>query len=261
MEELNKTQIVLLTLLVSFVTSIATGIITVALMDDQAPAGVTQTINRVVERTIEKVGPEKAGQSAGVVMKEVVVKEENLITESIQKASASVVRIRKTVATETGTAEVLVSFGAILDKDGVVVADSSAVEDGVIYSVVFADDTVISAKKIGASLGVSYLKPLAKPKATLTPVKFANSDMVNLGQTAFMLYGRDKNVVSLGIIRAARKNEAGNNASFDADLAETEVYGNPVFSIYGEMIGVRLPATDGAYILPSNPIASGLASN
>ncbi len=54
-EDLNKNQIILLTLLVSFVTSIATGIVTVTLID-QAPAPVAQTINQIVERTIERVG-------------------------------------------------------------------------------------------------------------------------------------------------------------------------------------------------------------
>ena len=38
MEHLNKQQLILLTLLISFVTSIATGIVTVSLMD-QAPQG------------------------------------------------------------------------------------------------------------------------------------------------------------------------------------------------------------------------------
>ena len=51
MEKLNKSQIVLLTLLVSFVTLIATGVVTVSLMD-QAPPAIAQTVNRIVERTV-----------------------------------------------------------------------------------------------------------------------------------------------------------------------------------------------------------------
>ena len=51
---LNTQQIVLLCLLVSFVTSIATGITVVSLMQ-QVPEPVTQTINRVIEKTVETV--------------------------------------------------------------------------------------------------------------------------------------------------------------------------------------------------------------
>lgn len=56
LEQLTKTQLVLLALLVSFVTSIATGIVTVTLID-QAPTDITRTINTVVEKTVERVVP------------------------------------------------------------------------------------------------------------------------------------------------------------------------------------------------------------
>src|SRR3989344_3153329 len=94
LEQLSKTQIILLTLLVSFVTSIATGIVTVSLVN-QAPPGITQTVNRIVERTVERVVPDvKLTQGAAVVTTEktVVVKEDDLIAEAIGKVSSRVIR-------------------------------------------------------------------------------------------------------------------------------------------------------------------------
>ena len=53
-KDLDKTQLILLSLLITFVVSIATGIVTVSLMQ-QMPKSVPQTINNVIQRTIEKV--------------------------------------------------------------------------------------------------------------------------------------------------------------------------------------------------------------
>ena len=87
MEDLNKNQIVLLTLLVSFVTSIATGIITTSLLQ-QAPVEVVRNINSIVEKTIEKVTPATVTTTSPAGTKEVttiIVKEEDVIIDSINK--------------------------------------------------------------------------------------------------------------------------------------------------------------------------------
>ncbi|HEY4513314.1 MAG TPA: hypothetical protein VJH06_02265 [Candidatus Paceibacterota bacterium] len=55
-KDLNKAQLILLAVLLSFVTSIATGITTVTLMQ-QAPASVTIPVTRIVRETVEKVVP------------------------------------------------------------------------------------------------------------------------------------------------------------------------------------------------------------
>lgn len=53
-KELDKKQLILLVLLITFVVSIGTGIVTVSLMK-QMPKSVPQTINNVIQRTIERV--------------------------------------------------------------------------------------------------------------------------------------------------------------------------------------------------------------
>ena len=148
MEKLTKQQIVLLTLLVSFITSIATGIVTVALMD-QAPAGVTQTINRVVERTIEKVvtEPAKNNNSAAVVTREtIVVKEDDKIVESVEKNKNSIVRVYANTRNAGDVRDrIFIGLGTIVSKEGLIVtgdtfADRSGqyvvtIDNNVFYSV------------------------------------------------------------------------------------------------------------------------------
>jgi hypothetical protein len=55
-KELNKAQLVMLLVLLSFVVSIATSIITASLMQE-APVSVSAPINKVVRETVEKIVP------------------------------------------------------------------------------------------------------------------------------------------------------------------------------------------------------------
>ena len=84
LNELNPTQIILLTLLISFVTSIATGIVTVSLVN-QAPPVVTDTIHKVYEKTIEKIVPSE--QKATVIEnnKTIIVSDEDFVIMLLRK--------------------------------------------------------------------------------------------------------------------------------------------------------------------------------
>lgn len=127
MEELSKSQIVLLTLLVSFVTSIATGIVTVSLMD-QAPPVIAQTVNRVIEHTIERVATSTKGQLATTVVtqeKTVVVKESDLITQALARVNPSIVRL----FSASGDSETFLGLGVVLDEKGTILTDAYALGD------------------------------------------------------------------------------------------------------------------------------------
>ncbi len=135
MEELNKTQLILLALLVSFVTSIATGIVTVALMD-QAPPVITQTISRVVKETERVIVPQK--QQATV--ETVIVKEEDYIVSAVEANLGNMVTVavlekRKSLlgfvsASDTTRVVTGVGVGFALTKDGVVAVSGAIFDKG-----------------------------------------------------------------------------------------------------------------------------------
>lgn len=83
--ELDKKQLILLTLLITFVVSIGTGIVTVSLMK-QMPQTVPQTINNVIQRTIEKVSPsEDSKNNTNNSSNSVVVSDSNSLVSIFRK--------------------------------------------------------------------------------------------------------------------------------------------------------------------------------
>src|SRR3989344_6127783 len=156
LEDLNKHQLILLTLLVAFVTSIATGIITYTLLQE-APVEVTQTINRVVERTIEKVATD-SGSNGEVVREIQVVNEEDLILESIDKSAKSIVRV-KTLGFDG--VEILSGLGLVVAPE-IVVMDSRSFSQGSNYTIHFHDGKKYNTSKSFTEAGVTFLK-VSKP--------------------------------------------------------------------------------------------------
>jgi len=77
-EDLSKSQLLLLTILVNFVTAIATAVLTVSLLDE-APTTVTQTVNRIVDHTIETVTMQVPSGGKDIV----ATRDEDLLTAAV----------------------------------------------------------------------------------------------------------------------------------------------------------------------------------
>ncbi|MBT3730121.1 serine protease [bacterium] len=262
-EKLTKMQIVLLTLLVSFVTSIATGIVTVTLMD-QAPPAMVQTLNRVVERTVERVVPDESKQGASVITKEttVVVKEEDLITDSINRNSKNVVRIYETL--EGGTKRSFSGLGVIVSRGGIITTDLSVIEDGSMYIVETADGEAFDTQTIEteepASLAFLSIDLSEKEGKTFPSATFSKSNSFKLGQTVLSLTGEERTDVAIGIIAGLiEKDIVVENTNTETDVTEevqeietikvlstikTSIadidvtVGSPLVDIFGEVVGI-----------------------
>ena len=290
MEELTKQQIVLLTLLVSFITSIATGIITVALMD-QAPPGVTQTINRVVERTIEKVTPSPVQQAAAVVTKEtIVVKEDELVVKAIEKNAKSLVSIVRVTGEGEGKQENFSGNGLIVSKDGLIATDESVVwhildeNQNPIpqsFKIVFSDGTIFSAIATSSEnkFGLALLKITQDDKTKnifFVPATIADVASLKLGQTVITLGGEYVSVATGIVSNISQKSEDSGSiglatstaisAKNSTQIIKTDIrnagkiVGSILVNLSGEVVGIHLSSieADNAFLsvaVISNAIA------
>jgi S1-C subfamily serine protease len=263
MEDLTKHQLILIVLLVTFVTSIATGIITFTLLSE-APVEVTQNINRVVEKTIERVVPAE-GQPEKVVTT-VVVNEEDRILDAIAKNEKSIIRL-KTIGSDG--LEIVAGLGLIVSADGVVMADLRSYSAASSFSVLFSDGKTYPAGKVltDSENGLVFIKTVLpqneSPKYIFYPATFGNSDSLKIGQSLVAISGKDSNAASIGrifqLIFGEDKKTIKNIIS-DIKISNSH-FGSPVLNLSGEVVGLEAPVavgdTEYAYI-PSNVIKSAV---
>jgi len=254
LEQLTKTQIILLTLLVSFMTSIATGIVTVSLVD-QAPPAVTQTINRVVERTVERVvspeGEDGESVSGEVVTREVqvIVKENDLVPSAVADMEGSMVRLYTASAGDDGnnTVGTFLGLGFMVSENGLIATDAGLVAPARAYMVVVSNGSAFEArlKNSNDTRSTALLEVTGGQGApTFKAAKLVNLSTIQLGQTVIALSGRERNSVATGIISDI---ELIDTATFDAgkigrlstSIADISVLpGTPLVDLFGSVVGM-----------------------
>ena len=285
MENLTKQQIVLLTLLVSFVTSIATGIVTVSLMN-QAPIGVVQTINRVVEKTIQTVtAPGKDTQT--VVKETVLVNPDDQIISAVAKTSSSVIRIYRTnIDPASGlNSMVFVGLGAVVTDDGILATDNSLISAGGKYFTTSENNKIVNLS-IVRSVDGEQLALLKINNDGTNPITFSkvpiSTDDLKLGQTVIYIGGETKNTVSTGIISSLSAKEinptdssnststptatstATKISSIETSISSSFIPGGLLLNLSGQLVGIKStymdsPKTD--FFAPSFDIKDDLSAS
>lgn len=254
MEGLTKQQLVLLALLLSFVTSIATGIVTVSLME-RAPKAITQTINRVIEKTVERVVPAE-NQKASVITKEtLVVRSDDLAVAAIEKNAKSIVRVKRVDGVGDKRNEVLAGLGLVLSKDGLIAVDAvvlerqfdaygsaiprsflAALPGGVVAELKF----IGTDEESGIALFSAAL-PVGVPLDVM-PAEFGDADKMKLGQTVISLGGEKDNAVATGIVANLAQKETPDKtvtAIYTDRDAASSLSGTALVNLTGEVVGIN----------------------
>jgi len=248
MDELNKNQIILLTLLVSFVTSIATGIVTVTLMD-QAPAGVTQTINRIVERTVERIIPGETQVSTVIKEVPVIVTEEELIVKTINQGAKSLVRIMNADNEELvwGSGFVVTGGRAVTSSKIFKLANATTTPTIPLkIQIVLDDGRKILAENLPIADLAEGISPFAIFKiiddkaGELSTLDLAEVDAV-IGQTVIALGADDRSgiTVAVGIISSFLSNGTTTASRLMTNAASLENDGGPLLNVKGQVVGLN----------------------
>jgi hypothetical protein len=230
-EELSKSQLILLTILVNFVTSIATGILTVSLLD-HAPPYVTQTVNRVVEHTIQTV----TQAAPAAVVAAPAPSTQDLVTSAI---AADATRIVTLFAPDAGTSTPALAVGTYLpEARAVVTASLDSLPKEV--SITFADGSTFAASLSRSGKGVAiygFGDDAVLPK--VTPPKLLTLASLKLGETVLAVTA--DGAATTGIV---------------SRVGATSVYttlpnigtGSAAVDLSGNLIGIASGAASGALI-------------
>ena len=232
MEQLNKHQLVLVALLVSFVTSLATGIVTVALMD-QAPAGVTRTITQVIQQTVADATGASSTAAVGVA-----INVNDQVANATAAIAGSIVHIRD------GGMGPLKGLGLIVSKSGTILTDKNLIDSLGSPVAVYPDGKTIPISVVRFQMqgDVAFLSPIQPLDKAARPITF--SDSARLGASVWALSGTSTYMLSQGIVSRLDSTPGSDMSAIQTSILGSNVMpGAPLFDAVGAVIGIGTTAS------------------
>jgi hypothetical protein len=243
-EDLSKTQLLLLTVLVNFVVSIATGILTVSLLD-QAPANVSQTVNRIVDHTVETISTPIQVATTAVKPTPAAPSGEQLLTTAISAGVNRTAIIHKGTSTTTAA----VATGVFMPQQRAVATVLTAAlpkEATVVFANGMSAQATLSKTGNGVAI-YGFADAATLPDApAANPVAFGD---LKPGQTVIAI--TKDNAALTGII-----SKVDPAAGILTSLTNIPL-GAAAVSLSGAILGIQGP-TPGVF-LPSDSITTLLA--
>ncbi len=232
LEQLTKHQIILLTLLVSFITSIATGIVTVSLMD-QAPPQITRTINQVVQQTVEKVVPMQSTSTPIVVQKSPM--QGDLIAQAVSDVRRGIIRI-----TARGDSK-LIARGVIISSKGVALTDRDALVNSgatLFDAILFSGQRVALTVQPGGTNGIDIVNVSVGTSTEFRAVALANFSKLALGQSVIRISGVGLDTAGEGIISLIPSDSSQTGPVFIETNISSITLGSILLTVSGQVIGL-----------------------
>lgn len=225
MNDLSKQQLILLALLVSFVTSLATGIVTVSLMD-QSPA-MGQTITQVIEKTIEQVAPQDAAVGTASMTASA-----DPIADSVKKISGSIVKLK------SRTNQEIAGIGVVVSPTGVILSNKTSVAGLADYVALLPNGMEVPVVIIQSQIegDIVFLAPASHPAGVaFNPVTIG--DNPSLGQTVLSLSGTSTQSLGQGIVTSL---PSGTSTNIGTSINPARLIpGSPLFDENGTVFGIR----------------------
>jgi hypothetical protein len=241
-EELTNSQIILVTILVSFVISIGTAIITVALVKD-TPITMPSVVNQVIQKTVEKESVVVSTTTpSGVQNVQVVIKEDDTVATL---AGLELARQRKMLTDE---GEVLGSGFFLSPSLFVTELDAESIHiknDADSVSLVRLKDAVestlrfyISQEKVSDTKAVAIAKLLD----------------LKIGQKVVALSPLSK-TISIGYVTSLSPTDTSVSVETSIEISNKNS-GTLLYTLDGKLIGVLVVREDSMMLVPAESFAA-----
>lgn len=265
---LNTQQVILLCLLVSFVTSLATGISVVSLMQ-QNPEPVTQTINRVIERTVETVSDQQPVKDIKSFITQkpssgtkdvitVVVNQEDQTINAVAKNENSIARVYSKSKNQE-----YVTMGIVLNRAGDILIDKRTLDRRYSYIATFGSKKYM-VKYVSGSETANFIKLRIEGENPndFVPAILGDSNSLKLAQSVISLSGSESTSVGVGEIGSLNKTTDGSLASISTSVnAQNVLNGSVILNLQGSVVGMKLYTTESKTIfIPINTIKTEIAN-